>query len=79
MLTFKAFGQCEVWLDKHLKGVERVNVTSTSRAARMLKDDLKGAAIASRICEEIYHTGVIAENINDNQRMGYKISKLTLT
>jgi prephenate dehydratase len=69
ILTFKAFGQCEIWLDKHLKGVERVNVTSTSRAARMLKDDPKGAAIANRICKDIYGTGMIAEDIHDNARM----------
>jgi len=64
----QAFGQCELWLDKNLKGVERINVSSTSRAARMLKDDPNGAAISSRICAELYNTGIIAENIQDTKR-----------
>jgi prephenate dehydratase len=67
LANIKAFGQCELWLDKHLKGVERINVSSTSKAARLLKDDPKAAAISSRICADIYHTGVIAETIQDTK------------
>ena len=63
----QAFGQCEMWLDRNLKGVERINVSSTSRAARMLKDDPKAASISNRICADIYHTKVIAESIQDTQ------------
>ena len=65
----KVFGQCELWLDKHLKGVERINMSSTSKAARVLKDDPKGAAISNRICADIYHTSVIAEDIQDSRSM----------
>ena len=32
----------------------------------MLKDDPKGAAISSRICADIYKTGVLAETIQDS-------------
>ena len=64
---WQAFGQCELWLDRNLKGVERINVSSTSRAARMLKDDPKAASISNRICADIYHTKVIAESIQDTQ------------
>ena len=63
----EAFGQCELFLDKHLKGVERINVPSTSEAARLLKEDPKGGAISNRICADIYQTSVIAENIQDTQ------------
>ena len=31
----QAFGQCELWLKSTLKGVERVDVSSTSRAAQI--------------------------------------------
>jgi len=61
----KAFGQCELFLHKHLKGVERINVSSTSKAAQLAADDPKSAAIASRICADIYQTGIIAEDIQD--------------
>jgi prephenate dehydratase len=44
-----------------------VNVSSTSKAAQLLKDDPKGAAISNRICGEIYNTSVIAEDIQDTQ------------
>jgi prephenate dehydratase len=47
--------------------VERVNVSSTSKAARLLKDDPKAAAISNFICAEIYNTSVIAESIQDTQ------------
>ena len=63
----EVFGQCEAWLDKHLKGVERITVSSTSSAARILKDDPKGAAISNRLCADIYNTSVIAENIQDTK------------
>jgi len=62
----QAFGQCERWLEKHLKGVERINVSSTSRAARMLKDDPNATAISSRICADLYNTSVIAQDIQDS-------------
>jgi len=63
----QVFGQCELWLDKHLKGVERINVSSTSKAARLLRDDPKGAAISNRICAQIYNTSIMAEDIHDSQ------------
>lgn len=65
----EAYGQCELWLDKHLKGVERINVSSTSKAARILKDDPKGAAISNRLCGDIYNISVIAESIQDTKSM----------
>ena len=63
----KAFGQCELWLDKNLKGVERINVSSTSAAARILASDPKGAAISSKICAELYNTKIIAEDIQNTK------------
>jgi prephenate dehydratase len=51
--------------------VERVNVSSTSKAARLLKDDPKAAAISNFICAEIYNTSVIAESIQDTQSKSF--------
>ena len=65
----QAWGQCEIFLRAYLKGVERIDVSSTSRAAEMVKGDLTGtsAAIASVIAAEIQGLDILAESIEDRQ------------
>jgi prephenate dehydratase len=63
----QAFGQCEIFLGAYLKGIERVDVTSTSKAAELVAADLVGtsAAIASQIAAEVEGLDVIAQGIED--------------
>jgi prephenate dehydratase len=65
----QAFGQCETFLGAYLKGVERIDVSSTSRAAEMVKEDTTGtsAAIASKLAAEIHDIDVLAQGIEDRE------------
>ncbi|KAA8905990.1 Prephenate dehydratase-domain-containing protein [Sphaerosporella brunnea] len=62
----QAFGQCELWLNSMLKGVERVDVSSTSRAAQIAASEPGAAAIASALAaEQNLELRVMARNIED--------------
>jgi len=61
----QAFGQCEKWLNSHLKEVERVDVSSTSKAAQLAAQQPGTAAIASKIAAEVHHLQTLASNIED--------------
>ncbi|KAK6349739.1 prephenate dehydratase [Orbilia brochopaga] len=50
----QAFGQCEGFLTKHLKGVERIEVSSTSKAADLANREPSAAAIASAIAASVH-------------------------
>lgn len=64
----QAWGQCHRFLATHLSGIERQDVTSTSRAAEIVAADTSGtgAAIASRIAAELHGLDILAEGIEDN-------------
>jgi prephenate dehydratase len=63
----QAFGQCECFLSAYLKGVERHEVSSTSKAAEIVSKDSSGtsAAIASKVASEMLKLDVLAEGIED--------------
>ena len=65
----QAFGQCEMFLGEYLKGIERIDVSSTSKAAEMVKADTTGtsAAIASSLAAEIYSLDILAKGIEDRE------------
>ena len=65
----QAFGQCEAFLSTYLKGVERQEVSSTSKAAEMVAaDESKStAAISSKLAAEIHGLGMLAEGIEDSE------------
>lgn len=65
----QAFGQCDIFLHAYLKGVERIDVSSTSKAAEMVACDETGtsAAIASSIASEIHKVDVLAKGIEDRE------------
>lgn len=48
-----------------MKGIERVDVSSTSKAAQMAKDEPGTAAIASRVAADVHGLKVLARNIED--------------
>lgn len=62
----QAFGQCETFLTQNLKGVERVDVSSTSKAADLANSDPSAVAIASAIAATV-HSGldILQSNIED--------------
>ncbi|KAH8154344.1 uncharacterized protein LAJ45_02112 [Morchella importuna] len=62
----QAFGQCETWLNANLKGVERVDVSSTSKAAQIAAGFEDAGAIASKIASDVKGLKILAENIEDS-------------
>jgi prephenate dehydratase len=65
----QAFGQCDIFLEAYLKGVERIDVSSTSKAAEKAKLDTSGtsAAIASQVAADVYELDVLAKGIEDSE------------
>lgn len=65
----QAWGQCKVFLNTYLKGVERQDVSSTSRAAQMVAEDTSGesAAVSSIMAAQIHGLDLLAKGIEDRQ------------
>ncbi len=61
----QALGQCRLWLDEHLPGVERVPVSSNAEGARRARDEQGTAAIAGDVAAEVYGLAILAPNIED--------------
>lgn len=63
----QAWGQCERFLTQHFKGVERQDVSSTSKAGEIILNTTSeaNAAIASRFAGEHYGLSIREENIED--------------
>lgn len=64
----QAWGQCKTFLSCHLKGVERQDVSSTSRAAELVAADETGttAAISSGIAAQMHKVDFLAKDIEDD-------------
>ncbi|KAI1306323.1 PDT-domain-containing protein [Xylaria venustula] len=63
----QAFGQCTAFLGSWLRGIETVDVSSTSRAAELALADTSGssAAVSSAVAAELLGLDVLARNIED--------------
>lgn len=63
----QAWGQCEDLLSQHFKGVERQDVSSTSKAAEIVSQETgeHAAAIASKFAAEYHGVDVLKDNIED--------------
>ncbi len=64
----QVFGQCREWLDSHLRGVDLVEVSTTSKAAEIASREKDACAIASVLAAERYKLRIIAKDIEDNVR-----------
>ncbi len=63
---FQPFAQCRQWLTNHLPNVEKIEASSTTRAAEMASEDPEGAAIATVLAAERYNLPIKVEHIEDN-------------
>ncbi|KAI0460469.1 Prephenate dehydratase-domain-containing protein [Xylaria acuta] len=65
----QAFGQCTAFLGSWLRGVETVDVSSTSRAAELALADTSGesAAVSSAVAAQLLGLDVLAQNIEDRE------------
>ncbi|KAH8158350.1 hypothetical protein CIB48_g9902 [Xylaria polymorpha] len=65
----QAFGQCTAFLGSWLRGVETVDVSSTSRAAELALADASGesAALSSAVAASLLGLDVLAQNIEDRE------------
>lgn len=61
----QALAQCRIWLDRHLPGCERVEMSSTSAAAERASREPGVAAIGSALVAELCGLSVIAGSIED--------------
>ncbi|KAF2755869.1 PDT-domain-containing protein [Pseudovirgaria hyperparasitica] len=63
----QAWGQCNAFLTTYFKGIERQDVSSTSRAAEIVAADTSGetAAISSEIAAQVHDLDMLAKGIED--------------
>jgi chorismate mutase/prephenate dehydratase len=64
----QATAQSRAWLQRHLPGVEMVEVTTTARAAEIAAAEAGAAAIANHAAADEYGIRILAEHIEDNPR-----------
>ena len=62
----EAIAQCRNWLAANLPGAELLEVSSTSKAAKMCEGYPTSAAVASSLAAKEYGLNVLAEGIEDN-------------
>jgi len=62
----QVFGQCRIWLQENLAGVEKIEVSSTTRAAQIAKREKYSACIASTLAAKVYKLKIIAADIEDS-------------
>jgi chorismate mutase/prephenate dehydratase len=62
----QVFGQCRIWLQENLGGVEKIEVSSTTRAAQIAAREKYSACIASLLAAKVYRLKVAAEDIEDS-------------
>ncbi|MCM8763259.1 MAG: prephenate dehydratase [Candidatus Omnitrophica bacterium] len=62
----QVFGQCRLWLDEHLPHIERIEVSSTTRAAQIAAKEKESGCIASFLAAKVYKLKIIARDIEDS-------------
>ena len=62
----QVFGQCNIWLQNNLPLVDKIEVSSTTRAAQLAAREKNSACIASLLAAKIYKLKVIARDIEDS-------------
>ncbi len=62
----QVFGQCRIWLQENMPGVEKIEVSSTTRAAQIAAKEKYSACIASLLAAKVYKLRVVASDIEDS-------------
>lgn len=62
----EVFGQCRIWLEENLPSAEKLEVSSTSRAAQVAAKEKYSAAIGSSLAAKIYGLNIVARDIEDS-------------
>jgi chorismate mutase/prephenate dehydratase len=62
----QVFGQCRIWLQENLPCVEKIEVSSTTRAAQIATKEKYSACIASALAAKVYKLKIIASDIEDS-------------
>jgi len=62
----QVFGQCRIWLDSNLPGVELIEVSTTSRAAEIASREKRSSAIGSTLAAKKYKLKILARDIEDS-------------
>ncbi len=62
----EVFGQCRIWLQNNMPGVDLIEVSSTSKAASMAAKEKGSACIASSLAGQIYGLKLLAKSIQDS-------------
>jgi len=63
---FQPLAQCRQWLNNHLPGVEKIEASSTAKAAELAAADPESAAIATTLAAERNSLPILCEHIEDN-------------
>jgi len=62
----QVFGQCRIWLQQNLPAVEKIEVSSTTRAAEIAAGEKYSASISSMLAAKVYKLNVAAAAIEDS-------------
>lgn len=62
----QVFGQCRIWLQENLPNVERLEVSTTTRAAQIAAGEKYSSCIASLLAARVYKLKVVAHDIEDS-------------
>ncbi|MCX7886075.1 MAG: prephenate dehydratase [Verrucomicrobiae bacterium] len=62
----QVFAQCRQWLQLNMPNVEQIEVSSTSRAAQIAREDPTAGAIASELAAELYGLTIHDRHIQDS-------------
>lgn len=62
----QVFGQCREWLQNKTRGIELIEVSSTTRAAERAVQEPNAAALAGRMAAEVYQLPILERNVHDD-------------
>lgn len=62
----QVFGQCRLWLEGNMPGIELIEVSSTARAAEIACKEKNSAAIASIMAAANYKLNILVKDIEDS-------------